>query len=98
VLNSISWKQRWRTSLPADPAGSRAVTILVAASGQTLDAQLEEDAQGNLCLYQLSRSTGEALVCWGLGTVLRLGWRIVWASPTEQAQLEAHGFGRGWVQ
>ena len=74
------------------------MTIVVAASGQTLDAQLEEDAQGNLCLYQLSRSTGEALVCWGLATVLRLGWRIVWASPTEQAQLDAHGFGRGWVQ
>jgi hypothetical protein len=73
------------------------VTILVAASGQQLEAQLEEDEQGNLCLYQRSRTTGEALVCWGLGAVLRLGWRIVWASPAEQAQLGAHGFGRGWV-
>jgi hypothetical protein len=73
------------------------MTIVVAASGQTLEAQLEEDAHGNLCLYQRSRTTGEALVCWGLATVLRLGWRIVWASPHEQAQLDAHGFGRGWV-
>jgi len=74
------------------------VTIVVAASGQQLEAQLEEDAQGNLCLYQLSRTTGEALVCWGLATVLKLGWRIVGMSPAEQAQLDAHGFGRGWVQ
>jgi hypothetical protein len=73
------------------------VTIVVAASGQQFDAQLEEDGHGNLCVYQLSRTTGEALVCWGLGTVLKLGWRIVWASPAEQAQLDAHGFGRGWV-
>jgi hypothetical protein len=26
------------------------------------------------------------------------GWRIVHASPEEQAMLDAHGFGRGWVQ
>jgi hypothetical protein len=76
----------------------RVVTLVVAASGQRLEAQLEEDAQGNLCLYQLSRTTGAALVCWGLATVLNLGRRIVWASPAEQAQLDAHGFGRGWVQ
>jgi hypothetical protein len=74
------------------------VTILVTANGQSLDAQLEQDAQGNLCLYQLSRTTGEALVCWSLAAVLKLGWRIVWASPAEQAQLDAHGFGRGWIQ
>jgi hypothetical protein len=74
------------------------VTLVVAASGQRLEAQPEKDAQGNLCLYQLSRTTGVALVCWSLATVLKLGWRIVWASPAEQAQLDAHGFGRGWVQ
>jgi hypothetical protein len=72
------------------------VTLVVAASGQRLEAQLEEDAQGNLCLYQLSHGGGTR--CWGLATVLKLGWRIVWASPAEQAQLNAHGFGRGWVQ
>ena len=74
------------------------MTILVASSGQRLEAHLEEDAQGNLCLYQRSRTTGVALVSWGLGTVLKLGWRIVAASPAEQAQLDAHGYGRGWVQ
>ena len=87
-----------RGRTPRRPDAWGAVTLVVAASGQRLEAQLEEDAQGNLCLNQLSRTTGATLVCWGLATVLNLGWRIVWASPAEQAQLNAHGFGRGWVQ
>jgi len=30
--------------------------------------------------------------------VLKIGWRIVAASPEEQALLDAHGFGSGRVQ
>ena len=30
--------------------------------------------------------------------VLKIGWRIVQASPEEQALLNAHGFGSGRVQ
>ena len=48
--------------------------------------------------YQLGRTRGGGLVSWGLGTVLAFGWRIVRASPAEQALLDSHGFARGWVQ
>jgi hypothetical protein len=33
-----------------------------------------------------------------LAAVLKIGWRIVRASPEEQAQLEAHGFASGRLQ
>jgi len=33
-----------------------------------------------------------------LSAVLKIGWRIVSASPHEQAMLEAHGFGSRRVQ
>jgi hypothetical protein len=33
-----------------------------------------------------------------LTAVLKIGWRIVRASPEEQALLEAHGFGSGRIQ
>jgi hypothetical protein len=71
------------------------VTIEVSANGPNFEAQLDEDEHGDLCLYQLGRTRGERLVSWGLGTVLAFGWRIVRASPAEQALLDAHGFGRG---
>ena len=74
------------------------MTIAVSANGPRFEAQLEEDEHGNLCLYQLGGTAGKRLVSWGLGTVLAFGWRIVRASPAEQALLDAHGFGRGWVQ
>ena len=74
------------------------MTIAVSAAGPKFEAQLDEDEHGDLCLYQLGRTRGERLVSWGLGTVLAFGWRIVRASPAEQALLDSHGFGRGWVQ
>jgi hypothetical protein len=71
------------------------VTILVPVSSQTFEAQLE-DEHGVLMVYEPSRAERKAF--YTLAAVLKIGWRITSASPEEQALMEAHGFGRGWVQ
>jgi hypothetical protein len=72
------------------------VTIADPTSGGwTLEAQLVAE-HGVLMLYEPSRAKHRAFDA--LAAVLRLGWRVVSASPEEQAMLDAHGFGRGWVQ
>jgi hypothetical protein len=76
--------------------GPTTVTIADPTSaGLTLEAQLVAE-HGVLMLYEPSRAKHRAF--YALATVLRLGWRVVSASPEEQALLDAHGFGRGWVQ
>jgi hypothetical protein len=47
-------------------------------------------------LYEPSRAKHRAF--YPLAAVLKIGWRIVRASPEEQALLEAHGFGPRRVQ
>jgi hypothetical protein len=74
------------------------VTIAVSANGPRFEAQLDQDEHGNLCVYQLGRTRDERVVSWALGIVLAFGWRIVGATPGEQALLDAHGFGIGRVQ
>jgi hypothetical protein len=74
------------------------VTIAVSANGPRFEAQLDEDEHGKLCLYQLGGTAGKRLVSWGLATILAFGWRIVRASPAEQALLDVHGFGSGRVE
>ena len=68
------------------------MTIAVPTSdGWTSEAQLEEEL-GVLMLYQPSRA--KRIAFYPLAAVLKLGWRIVSASPEEQAVWDAHGFGR----
>jgi hypothetical protein len=63
-----------------------------AASGERFSVELEADEQGVLWLVDAERTRYQ------LAVVLHAGWRIVDATPAERAVLEAHGFGRGWVQ
>ncbi len=73
------------------------MTIAVpTCGGWTLLAELDADGSGVLMLYEPSSAQRRAF--YPLATVLKMGWRIVAASPEERAMLEAHGFGRGWVQ
>jgi hypothetical protein len=71
------------------------VTIFIPVNGHTIDAELEAGSDGNVWIHELRASTGERIVSWGLVAVLKLGWRIVNASPAEQAVLETHGFWSG---
>jgi hypothetical protein len=43
-------------------------------------------------------SRAERRAFYPLAAVMKIGWRIASASPEEQALLNAHGFGPGWVQ
>ena len=73
------------------------MTIAVPTSGGwTFEAELVADGSGVLMLYEPSRAK-RRMFC-QLAAVLKIGWRIVSASPEEQALLEAHGFGSGRVQ
>jgi hypothetical protein len=74
----------------------RVVTIS-PASGETSEAQLEEDAFHMLWLvHRNRRNSGRVQIL--LSAAPQNGWRIVDTTPAEQALLEAHGFGSGWVQ
>ena len=68
------------------------------ARGETFEAQLEEDEWHMLWLNSPNRVTGKRQGRYLLSAVLKIGWRIVKASPEEQAMLEAHGFGSRRVQ
>jgi hypothetical protein len=71
------------------------MTIGLPLSAETFEAEIEADESGVLMLYaDAARSTRRST----RAAVLRIGWRIVSASPAEQALLEAHGFGSGRVQ
>ncbi len=59
-------------------------------------AELVADESGVLMLYEPSRAKRRTFC--QLGAVLKIGWRIVAASPEERAVLDAHGFGSGRVQ
>jgi hypothetical protein len=73
------------------------VTIAAPASGETSEAQLEVDEFHMLWLvHRNRRNSGRVQIL--LSAALQKGWRIVSASPEEQALLEAHGFGSGRVQ
>jgi hypothetical protein len=64
--------------------------ITVPLSGDTFEAEIADES-GVLMLYQPSRAKARAF--YPLASVLKIGWRIVSASPEEQAVLDAHGFG-----
>jgi phage tail sheath gpL-like len=73
------------------------VTISLPAARETSEVQLEEDTFHMLWLVQRNRrNSGRVQIL--LSAALQNGWRIVHASPEEQALLEAHGFGSGRVQ
>ena len=61
-------------------------------------AQFPTGARSMLWLNSPNRATGKRQGRYLLSAVLTIGWRIVRASPEEQALLEAHGFGSGRVQ
>jgi hypothetical protein len=73
------------------------VTIVGAATGETFEAQLKEDEFHMLWLVHRSRrNSGRVQIL--LSAALQTGWRIASASHEEQSMLDAHGFGKGWVQ
>lgn len=75
------------------------VTIVGAAIGETSEPQLEEDEFHMLWLvHRNRRNSGRVRVQILLSAALQNGWRIVTASPEEQALLEAHGFGSRRLQ
>jgi hypothetical protein len=77
--------------------GGPAVTIAAPASGETSEGQLEEDEFHMLWLvHRNRRNSGRVQIL--LSAALQNGWRIVRASPEEQALLEAPGFGSWRVQ
>jgi hypothetical protein len=47
-------------------------------------------------VHRNRRNSGRVQIL--LSAALKTGWRIVHASPEEQALLEVHGFGSGRVQ
>jgi hypothetical protein len=74
--------------------GGPAVTIAAPASGETSAGQLEEDEFHMLWLvHRNRRNAGECRSCSRLRS-----WRIVNASPEEQALLDGHEFGSGTIQ
>jgi hypothetical protein len=77
--------------------GGPAVTITAPASGETSEGQLEKDEFHMLWLvHRNRRNSGRVQIL--LSAALQNGWRIVSASPAEQALLDAHGFGSRRVQ
>jgi hypothetical protein len=74
------------------------MTIELPLSGETFEADLKEDDRGVLWLHEPSRVSDERMGFYLLGDVLKIGWRIVQASPEERVLLDAHGFGSGRVQ
>jgi hypothetical protein len=47
-------------------------------------------------VHRNRRNSGRVQIL--LSAALQNGWRVSSASPEEQATLDAHGLGRGWVQ
>jgi hypothetical protein len=79
------------------PSKGPEVTIAIPATGETIEAQFEEDGFQMLWLvHRNRRNSGRVQIL--LSAALQNGWRVSSASPEEQATLDAHGFGRGWVQ
>jgi phage tail sheath gpL-like len=73
------------------------VTISLPAIGETSEAQLDEDTFHMLWLVHRNRmNSGRVQIL--LSAALQNGWRIVHASPEEQALLDAHGFGSRTIQ
>jgi hypothetical protein len=73
--------------------GGPAVTIAAPASGETSEGQLEEDEFHILWLVHRNRPSAILL-----SAALKTGWRIVNASPEEQALRDGQGFGSGTIQ
>jgi hypothetical protein len=72
------------------------MTIADPASSETSEGQLEEDEFHMLWLvHRNRRNSGRVQIL--LSAALQNGWRIVHASPEEQALLDAHGLGSGRV-
>jgi hypothetical protein len=74
------------------------VTVELPLSGETFEAELKEDDGGVLWLHEPNCVTNERMGFYLLADVLKIGWRIVRASPEEQGLLDAHGFGSGRAQ
>jgi hypothetical protein len=73
------------------------MTIELPLSGETFEAELKED-DDVLSVHERNRVSDERMEFYLLEDVLKIGWRIVSASPEEQALLDAHGFGSRRVQ
>jgi hypothetical protein len=73
------------------------VTISLPTTGETSEAQLEEDTFHMLWLvHRNRRNSGRVQIL--LSAALQTGWRIVQTSPEEQVLLDAHGFGSRTIQ
>jgi hypothetical protein len=73
------------------------MTIDLPLSGETFEAELKED-DDVLSLHERNRLSDDRMEFYLLEDVLKIGWRIVSASPEEQALLDTHGFGSRRVQ
>jgi hypothetical protein len=70
--------------MPRDQSQEEAMTIALSVSGQTSEPQLEEDEFHMLWLaHRNRRNSGRVQIL--LSAALQNGWRIVRASPDEQA-------------
>jgi hypothetical protein len=71
------------------------VTIQIPDGGPPFEAALVED-EFHMVWLQRDEQPPAAYGFGGLlSAALKIGWRIVRASPEEQALLDAHGFGSG---
>ena len=66
--------------------------IATLASGEIFEARLVKESDGVQRLLE-SGAVGRETRRHELAVLLKTGWRIVDASPAEQALLNAHGFG-----
>jgi hypothetical protein len=57
------------------------VTIELPLSGETFEAELKEDDGGVLSLHERNRVSDERMEFYLLEDMLKIGWRIVQASP-----------------
>jgi hypothetical protein len=73
------------------------MTIELPVSGETFEAELKE-GDDVLSLHERNRLSDDRMEFYLLEDVLKIGWRIVSASPEEQALLDTHGFGSRRVQ
>jgi hypothetical protein len=97
MLEGKGWRDGGRARRQQWDHGGPAVTISLPATGETSEAQLEEDGFHMLWLIHRNR-TNSGRVQILLSAALQNGWRIVRATAAEQSLLEAHGFGSGRIQ
>jgi hypothetical protein len=112
-VNDVAWwarvvQARTERRPPERTGGSRressqrapAVTIAVQRHPAAGPSRRSSRKTSTTCCGSTRRtaSRGKRQGRYLLSAVLKIGWRIVRASPEEQAMLEAHGFGSRRIQ